>query len=193
MNITEIKTITLPLSSLHENTGQIEGVHANPRVLRDEKYRALVKSLKEDNLTGVLPLKIYDNGGEWVVLGGNMRLKALQEIGAKECACIVIPSDTPAETLNKIVIVDNSTFGEWDMDMLANEWDAAALKDWGVDVPRVIADEEPPTDLDAEQKNKPFIAKITFENAGLLQKFIDDNKGLIEEYGGTISVSGGEL
>ena len=135
MNITEIKTITLPLSSLHENTGQIEGVHANPRVLRDEKYRALVKSLKEDNLTGVLPLKIYDNGGEWVVLGGNMRLKALQEIGAKECACIVIPQETPAETLNKIVIVDNSTFGEWDMDALANEWDAAALKDWGADVP----------------------------------------------------------
>lgn len=148
MNITEIKTITLPLSSLHENTGQIEGVHANPRVLRDEKYRALVASLKEDNLTGVLPLKIYDNGGEWVVLGGNMRLKALQEIGATECACIVIPSDTPAEVLNKIVIVDNSTFGEWDMDMLANDWDAEELKNWGVDVPPVPEESSSEGDAD---------------------------------------------
>lgn len=139
MQITDTKIVSIPLSQLVCNEGQIDGVPANPRILRDEKYRALVASLRADNLTGINPLKVYwyetDGANKlYVVLGGNMRLRALQEIGATECPCIEIPQNTPTEVLRKIVVLDNSTFGEWDWDMLANEWDDAELKEWGLDV-----------------------------------------------------------
>ena len=138
MKIIDTNVQILPLKYLHENTGQIEGVPANPRILRDSKYRALLESLKKDDLTGVLPLKIYEKQvGEYVVLGGNMRLKALRELhdGDWAVSCVKIPDGTPAEVLRKIVVLDNSTYGEWDMDMLANDWDTQELADWGVDVP----------------------------------------------------------
>ena len=141
MNITTSQVTLLPLSHLVANTGQIEGVPANPRVLKDKQYKALVKSLKKDNLTGVLPLKVFLHNDQYVVLGGNQRLHALQEVKAEQVACIIVPEDAPAETLRKIVVLDNSTFGEWDMDMLANEWNTEELQEWGVELPE-IADTE---------------------------------------------------
>ena len=194
MDITNTQVITLPLSALHTNTGQIAGVKRNPRILRDEKFKALLNSLRADNLTGVLPLKVYNNNGEWVVIGGNMRLQALKELGAKECACIEIPQDTPADTLNKIVIIDNSTFGEWDWDALANEWDEVELQDWGVEVPKWEDDEQEPSELDAENKDKPFVVKFTFKNEIDCKKFISEYKDDIEnKYNCIMSISGGEL
>ena len=166
MNITETNAMTLPLSKLKSNTGQIEGVPANPRTLRDDKYKALVKSLQTNNLTGVLPLKVYQHNGEYIVLGGNQRLHALKDIGAKQVACIEIPQDTPAEVLREIVIQDNSTYGDWDFDMLANEWDAQELADWGVDVP-VFADVDEESNaaknvtIDKENQSEVIIASVT--------------------------------
>lgn len=198
MQITDTKIVSIPLSQLVCNEGQIDGVPANPRILRDEKYRALVASLRADNLTGINPLKVYwyetDGANKLcVVLGGNMRLRALQEIGATECPCIEIPQDTPTEVLRKIVVLDNSTFGEWDWDILANEWDDAELKEWGLDLPKNF-NEEPPSDLDGEQKNKPFAAKLVFVSEIDCKRFIADYKNTLEsKYNCTISISGGEL
>jgi hypothetical protein len=137
MNILKTNVQVLPLKYLHENKGQIDGVPANPRILKDDKYRSLLESLRKDDLTGVLPLKIYKHGDEFVVLGGNMRLKALRELKGNDYAvsCVEIPENTPVDVLRKIVVLDNSTFGEWDFDMLANEWDSDELKAWSVDVP----------------------------------------------------------
>lgn len=151
MNILDTKVSVLPLGLLHENKGQIEGVPANPRILRDTRYKALLESLRADDLTGVLPLKIYKYEGEFVVLGGNMRLKALRELKDDNHAvsCVVIPEDTPAEVLRKIVVLDNSTFGEWDFDMLANEWDTDELGDWGIDLPA-----DPDVEVSEERQEK---------------------------------------
>lgn len=198
MQITDTQIVSIPLSQLVCNEGQIDGVPANPRILRDEKYRALVESLRNDNLTGINPLKVYNlqtdtNKYQYVVLGGNMRLRALQEIGAAECPCIEIPQDTPTEILRKIVVLDNSTFGEWDWDMLANEWDDAELKEWGIDLPKTF-NEQPPENLDGEQKNKPFAAKLVFVSEIDCKRFIADYKNTLEsKYNCTISISGGEL
>lgn len=157
MNILETKAVQLPISVLVNNEGQIEGVPANPRVLRDEKYEALKASMQNDNLTGVLPLKVYQQGNEYIVLGGNMRLQVLKELGAEQVSCIIVPNDTPADVLRKIVITDNSTFGDWDMDMLANEWEEDELKDWGVELPL--------GDIPSEEDVMGL-----FENAGEAQK-----------------------
>ena len=158
----------LPLQDLHENKGQIEGVPANPRILRDDKYKALLRSLQEDDLTGVQPLKVYNHNGQFVVLGGNMRLKALRELKRDaSVSCLVVPQDTPTDILRKIVIIDNSTFGEWDNDMLANEWNADELNEWGVAVPEIgdpssILDEADFESLNDIARDRTGLQQITF-------------------------------
>ena len=141
MDITETKSKVLKVADLRPNEGQMEaiGVHANPRQITEREYEKLLDSLKADNLTGVLQEKVYNYEGEWIVLDGNMRLRALQELGVEKVQCVIVPEDTPAQVLEKIIILSNSTFGDWDMDALAN-WDTDLLRDWGVDVPPV-ADE----------------------------------------------------
>lgn len=138
MDILETQTMVLNVSDLHPNEGQMEaiGVHANPRQISEGEYQKLLASLREDNLTGILQEKVYNYEGEWIVLDGNMRLRALQELGIEKVQCTIVPEDTPAKVLEKIIILSNSTFGEWDIDALAN-WNADLLKDWGVDVPPV--------------------------------------------------------
>lgn len=167
MNIIETKVSVLPLKYLHENKGQIEGVPANPRILRDVRYKALLESLRADDLTGVLPLKIYKmSEGEFVVLGGNMRLKALRELKGNDYAvsCVEVPEDTPVDVLRKIVVLDNSTFGEWDFDMLANEWDADELRDWGIDLPAdpdVEVSEEKQEKQEKENVSRVVVASVS--------------------------------
>ena len=155
MDILQAKIEQLPLPQLVPNEGQMEsiGVHANPRQINEVDYAKLVESMRADNLTGVMPLKVFDFAGEWIVLGGNMRLRALKELGAETAPCIVVPADTDAATLNKIIITDNSTFGDWDMDALAN-W-GEPLADWGVDLP-AIPDESKVAGLfeDAQESNR---------------------------------------
>lgn len=179
MNITKTEITTLPLKHLRPNTGQIEGVPANPRILKDDKYKALVESLREDDMTGAFPLKVYKQGNEYIVLGGNMRLKALRELHDNEYAvsCVLIPADVPAEKLRKMVVLDNSTFGEWDFDMLANEWDAEELKDWGVDVPEVAEKDQ------YSRKIESPIYEPQEEFAPTLEMCVDTNKynELLEE------------
>lgn len=134
MSIKETNVKMLPIGQLVTNDGQIEGVPANPRQINKADFEKLKSSLRANDLTGVMPLKVYPKGEQYVVLGGNMRLRALQELGAAEVSCIVLPENTDVETLREVVIVDNSTFGEWDNDMLANEWDVQELSDWGVEL-----------------------------------------------------------
>lgn len=136
----DIKTTTtelLKVPVLRPNEGQIPDVPANPRYITEQEFEALKASIQQDNLTGVLQMKVYNHEGEWIVLDGNMRLKALQELGLDEVQCLIVPQGTDAKTLRKIVISANSTFGNWDMDMIANEWDADEAREWGIDVPNL--------------------------------------------------------
>lgn len=155
----------LRVADLRPNEGQIDGVPANPRYISESDYKALCNSLREDDLTGILQMKVYDNAGEWVVLDGNMRLRALNDVGVQEVECIVVPQGIPAKKLRKIVALSNSTFGEWDMDMLANEWDADELKEWGIDIPGESANDysrkvESPT-YEPTMDVEPTIAECT--------------------------------
>ena len=84
------------------------------------------------------------------MLGGNMRLRALRELKAETVSCIIVPEGTPAETLRKLVIIDNTEFGEYDWDAVANEWDADALSDWGVETPWSEDPEDTPNIKDPE-------------------------------------------
>lgn len=81
-------------------------------------------------------LLVYPVGDKYVVLGGNMRLRACLSLGYSELPCKVIPRDTPAEKLRAIVMQDNNQYGDTDWDSIANEWDLDELKDWGVEMPK---------------------------------------------------------
>lgn len=133
-----VQSQELPLSEITPNKGQIPGVPKNPRVIRDQKFRLLKKSIEEDpEMLGLREILLYPYQGKNIIIGGNMRYQALKDLGYTTAIVKFLPADFTAEKLRAIVIKDNSGFGEWDWDDLANEWEAAQLVDWGVDVPEL--------------------------------------------------------
>lgn len=104
---------------------------SNPRVIKTLKFRKLVKSIKElPSMLKLRPIVVDEN---YIILGGNMRYKACIEAGLKEIPIIVADELTEDEK-QAFVIKDNLSFGEWDYDLLSNEWDSVELDDWGLDV-----------------------------------------------------------
>jgi DNA modification methylase len=123
----------------------------NPRIIKDGKFQKLVKSIQEfPDMLNKRPLVTFtDTDGKYVVLGGNMRLKACKEIGLKEIP-VIVADEWTEEQKNEFLIKDNVGFGEWDWDTLANEWDAEKLDDWGLDLPVDLSVQE---ELEAEEDN----------------------------------------
>jgi DNA modification methylase len=104
---------------------------SNPRLIKDDKFHKLVQSLKDfPEMAKVRPIVV---NADMVILGGNMRFKAMQQAGWKEAPVEVV--NWPEEKQREFIVKDNVGFGEWDWDMLANEWEAEDLEKWGLDVP----------------------------------------------------------
>jgi ParB-like chromosome segregation protein Spo0J len=121
----------LPLTKIKANPN-------NPRVIRDNKFKKLVQSIEDfPEMLEARPIVVNP---DMVVLGGNMRLKALKEAGVKEAPVYIASWDEVKQ--KQFIIKDNVGFGEWDWDILANEWDEEELKDWGLDIPGVEDMEE---------------------------------------------------
>lgn len=105
----------------------------NPRLIKDDKFKKLVESIKGfPEMLKLRPIVVND---QMVVLGGNMRLKACKEAGLKEVE-IIKASDLTEEQQKEFIIKDNVGFGEWDWDMIANEWDAEQVTEWGLTIPQ---------------------------------------------------------
>ena len=110
----------------------------NPRIIKDDKFKKLVASIKEfPQMLSLRPIVVND---DMIVLGGNMRLKACKEAGLKEVP-VIKASDLNEEQQKQFIIKDNVGYGEWDWDMLANEWDAEELVEWGLDIPNFLIDD----------------------------------------------------
>ncbi len=112
--------------------GDIKPNPNNPRIIKDDKFKKLVQSIKD--FPEMLTLRPIVVNAEMVVLGGNMRLKACQAAGLREVPTI-LASGLTDERQREFIIKDNVGFGEWEWDTLANEWDADLLAEWGLDVP----------------------------------------------------------
>jgi hypothetical protein len=124
----------IAVALLQCNAGQIEGLPRNPRFIKDERFKKLVKSLQDDpEMLDLRELIVYPHGKHFVVIGGNMRLRAGKELGFETMPCKILPADTPIEKLKAYVIKDNNAFGNDDFDLLANEWDAEFLENCGFD------------------------------------------------------------
>lgn len=141
----EVKTQDISIKLIETNKGQIEGLPKNPRLIKDHKFEKLVKSIEENpEMLNMRELLVYPHGGKFIVIGGNMRLEALKKLGYKSALCKVIPESATVEQLRAYTIKDNNGYGEWDFDLLAGEWDAELLDDWGVDLPTWEEEEEKP-------------------------------------------------
>jgi DNA modification methylase len=104
----------------------------NPRIIKDDKFAKLVKSINEfPQMLKLRPIVVND---DMVVLGGNMRLKACKEAGLKEIP-IIKASELTEQQQKEFIVKDNVGYGEWDWNDLANNWDADQLQDWGLDIP----------------------------------------------------------
>lgn len=121
--------IMVPLSKLKANP-------KNPRVLRDERFAALKKSIQDfpDMLNYRMLVAVSQEDGTFMVLGGNMRLKALKDLGVKE-APVMIADHWTEEQRDQFIVKDNVGFGDWDWDALAKEWGSEQLTDWGLELP----------------------------------------------------------
>lgn len=131
MNITKVKTSEIKLNP------------NNPRLIKDDKFKKLVQSIKDfPEMLDIRPIVV---NADMVVLGGNMRLKACKEAGLKEVP-IILADNLTEEQQREFLIKDNVSGGEWDWDILANEWEVEQLDAWGLDVPINLE-----TELEAEE------------------------------------------
>lgn len=131
---------------------QIKPNPNNPRVVKDDKFKKLVKSIKDfPQMLNIRPIVVND---DMIVLGGNMRLKACKEAGLTELP-IIKASQLTEDQQREFIIKDNLGYGEWDWQMIAAEWDAEQLTEWGMDVPDFK------TEAEAQEDNYEMPEQVT--------------------------------
>ena len=143
----------LPVSQIKSNPN-------NPRFIKDDKFKKLVQSLKDFPEMAEVQEVVINK--DHVILGGNMRFKAMQEAGWTEIPVKVV--DCSEEKQREFIIKDNVSGGEWDWDLIANEWDAAQLDDWGLELPE-LPDLDPDNDKQSplDQKKKIICPECNYE------------------------------
>ena len=155
----------------------------NPRLIKDDKFAKLVQSVKDfPEMLEIRPIVV---NADMVVLGGNMRLKACKEAGLKEVP-IIVADNLTEEQQREFLIKDNVSGGEWDWELLANEWDAEQLDDWGLDLVGFDANAEDfGEDFSLAEGDKAPFQQMTFtladEQAEQIKNAIADIK-VTEEY-----------
>lgn len=138
----------------------------NPRLIKDDKFKKLCESIKAlPKMMELRPIVVDDN---FIVQGGNMRLKALNELGYKEIPdeWVKQAKDFSEDELKEFIIKDNVGFGEWDWDDLANNWDTEKLEEWGLDIPNFTEKEIDPDII--------FSSELDSENNYIVLKFNKD-------------------
>jgi hypothetical protein len=153
----------------------------NPRLIKDDKFRKLVKSIQEfPDMLNVRPIVVNK---DMVVLGGNMRLKAIKEAGHTEVAIEIV--DWTEDQQKQFIVKDNASFGEWDWSDLANNWDSEELTDWGVDIIGFSNVEDLGEDFSLPNGDKSPFQQMTFtladEQAEQIKNAIEEIKRT-EEY-----------
>lgn len=192
-----MQTKEIKIKDLQTNDGQVAGLPKNPRQIRDQRFELLKKSIQDaPEMLKLRELLVYPiDGGKYVVIGGNMRLRACKDLGYKSLPCKVLDEDTSVDKLKEYAIKDNSEFGQYDWDLIANEWDADTVTDWGVELP--LWDEDTPTQKEIENKEidvddfadtmevkfKFSIEEWQFLNAALQKIDANREKAILKTFG----------
>lgn len=147
------------------NINQIKTNPENPRIIKDDKYKKLVRSIEE--FPEMLELRPIVVNKDMVILGGNMRHKAAKEAGLKEVPVIIAENLDEAKE-REFIIKDNVGFGEWDYDALANLWDIEELDEWGLDLPLDFVEPEN-IDNDVDKLTKKLTLEYTIDEADRIE------------------------
>lgn len=194
----EVRNISI--SKLEINEGQMYGLPRNPRWIRDARYEALKKSIQDApemlDLRELLVYPLSDLEGhedKFIVIGGNMRLRACTELGFDEVPCKVLPLETPVKKLREYVIKDNESFGQNDYDILADEWDSGELQDYGMELDYIA----PPTgDVDdffseadsareeAAKADNTIVIEVPADHADIIDDIKEAIRVTLEEWEG---------
>jgi hypothetical protein len=163
----------------------------NPRIIKDDKFAKLVKSINEfPQMLNLRPIVVND---DMVVLGGNMRLKACKEAGLKEIP-IIKASELTEQQQKEFIVKDNVGYGEWDWDDLANNWDAEELTYWGMTIPNWSAgineNEMSELDLDMTEEFDPMGIKSDKKNVTFVFNTENDAKNYCDNNGYKIIIKG---
>lgn len=171
----EIKRQKIKLGKLKQNTGQLDGIPKNPRQWTQLDVEKLAKSIEQTpELLEMRPIIAVPKDERFVIVGGNLRFSALKLLDYKEVDCYIL-EDAEISKIKEIAIKDNGSFGDWDFDELANNWDNLPLNDWGVEKLSFDEDNVLPEDLEFNQEKKhEFSAKITFKDLQSLMNFRQD-------------------
>jgi ParB-like chromosome segregation protein Spo0J len=148
----------------------------NPRTIKDERFEKLKKSIQDfPDMLNKRPLVCFtDTDGKFVVLGGNMRLKAAKDLGLKELP-IILADEWTEEQKAEFLIKDNVGFGEWDWNELNNDWDTEQLEGWGLEVPKFA---EP---VDYSDKNEEIDIDALDTEMIIKLKYTEDEYQLVRE------------
>ena len=143
----------------------------NPRVIKDDKFKKLVKSIKE--FPEMLELRPIVVDEDMTILGGNMRHKACIEAGLKE-VYIKIAKGLTDKQKEEFIVKDNVGFGEWEWDILANQWDSVQLTEWGLDVWLNEDDIKEIQNPENQESENPFATELDRESNYIVLKFDND-------------------
>lgn len=158
ISVSESRLISLDL--LDPNSGQIEGVPANPRYLKDRDFKRLKRSIKKNpELLSYRELLVYPYAdGRYIIIGGNSRYRALVELKYKEAPCKVLDKGTDIEQIKRYILIDNHSSGEWATTLLAEGWTQMEIDDIGLDIELpdlttddIFGDDDPDTEEDSTE------------------------------------------
>ena len=158
---------------------KVKGNPNNPRIIKNDKFKKLVKSIQE--FPEMLKLRPIVVDEDMMVLGGNMRLKASKDAGLKE-VWVEVAEGLTEEQKKEFIVKDNVGFGEWDWDMLGNVWDNAKLGEWGMDVWQPELDEV--WNEKENENNTDYLEKYLNKETGVLKiSFLQDEyKEIVDEF-----------
>lgn len=188
------ETKTLKVYQLRNNLGQVEGLPKNPRVIKDEKFARLKQSIQDNpdmlKIKELVVLPFKEKGEHqsqqiYLVIGGNMRLHALKDLGVTDVVCKVLKEDTSVEDLKKIVILDNASFGSYDYDSLANDWESDMLEAMGMDLWHNLQQLEDIDSVDSqdpqEKPTRKIVLKVTSQQHTEISDFLFSHGESLED------------
>lgn len=181
-----IKRAVLPISLLDENEGQIEGLPTNPREITKENFELLKQNIEDyPELLDYNLLKVYPLDGRYVVIGGNMRLRALRECGCEEIPCCILDEGTDIDRLQAYTVLDNASFGRWDWEKLAKDWDGDMLPQWGLNLPTYEdSDLDGLFDVEEKEDTDKLTVVIPESLADMKKAIKEDVETLLSNYNG---------
>lgn len=164
-----VSVLDIDIHLIEGNEGQIDGLPKNPRFIKGEKFKKLVRSIQDDpEMLNMRECIVVPHKGKYIVIAGNMRWRACKELKYKTVPCKVLPEGVAVEKLRAITIKDNIAYGEHDFDELMNAWDCKELESWGLDIPGTEEEEE---ELKEEYSAK--LGEVIYEPKNTKHKIAD--------------------